>query len=91
MADLCAGECETKCFAESSLQREKAGLRPQTSSNFRNLRAQQPASTAPPAGAVEEIINFKTAAEKGIQTGKIKSIINPAARGPRDGFADDAA
>jgi hypothetical protein len=28
--------------------------------------------------AAEEIINFKTAAEKGIQTGKIKSIIDPA-------------
>ena len=50
----------------------------QTSSDFRNLRAQQPASTAPAMQAAEEIINFKTAAEKGIQTGKIKSIINPA-------------
>jgi len=28
--------------------------------------------------AVNEIIDFKTAAEKGIQTGKIKSIIHPA-------------
>ena len=49
-----------------------------TSSDFRNLRAQQPASTAPAMQAAEEIINFKTAAEKGIQTGQIKSIINPA-------------
>lgn len=48
------------------------------SSDFRNLHAQPPASTAPAMQAAEEIINFKTAAEKGIQTGTIKSIINPA-------------
>ena len=48
------------------------------SRDFRNLRAQPPASTAPAMQAAEEIINFKTAAEKGIQTGAIKSIINPA-------------
>src|SRR5687768_12760962 len=48
------------------------------STDFRNLRAQPPASPAPAMQAAEEIINFKTAAEKGIQTGQIKSIINPA-------------
>ena len=48
------------------------------SSDFRNLRAQPPASPAPAMQAAEEIINFKPAAEKGIQTGQIKSIINPA-------------
>ena len=49
-----------------------------TSGDFRNLRAQQPASTAPAMQAAEEIIDFKTAAAKGIKTGQIKSIINPA-------------
>lgn len=49
-----------------------------TSTDFRNLRAQQPASTAPAMQAAEEIIDFKTAAAKGIRTGQIKSIINPA-------------
>jgi hypothetical protein len=48
------------------------------SSDFRNLRAQPPASPAPAMQAAEEIIDFKTAAAKGIQTGQIKSIINPA-------------
>ncbi len=48
------------------------------SGDFRNLRAQQPPSTAPAMQAAEEIIDFKTAAAKGIQTGQIKSIINPA-------------
>ncbi|HEX2062105.1 MAG TPA: DUF2935 domain-containing protein [Thermoanaerobaculia bacterium] len=49
-----------------------------TSTKFHQLRAQQPPSLQAAHGAAEEIINFKTAAEKGIQTGKIKSIINPA-------------
>ena len=49
-----------------------------TSAKFRALRAQKPVSMEAAHGAAEEIINFKTAAEKGIQTGKIKSIINPA-------------
>lgn len=49
-----------------------------TSGDFRTLRAQQPASTGAAMQAAEDIINFKTAAEKGIQTGQIKSIINPA-------------
>lgn len=52
-----------------------------TSATFRELRS----AGAPPAGrtdhvrqAVDEIIDFKTAAERGIQTGKIRSIIHPA-------------
>ena len=49
-----------------------------TSTKFHQLRAQQPVSLQAAHGAAEEIIDFKTAAEKGIQTGKIKSIINPA-------------
>jgi hypothetical protein len=48
------------------------------STDFRNLRAQPPGSPAPAIQAAEEIIDFKTAAAKGIQTGQIKSIINPA-------------
>jgi hypothetical protein len=48
------------------------------SNDFRTLRSQQPASTSPAMAAAEEIIDFKTAAAKGIQTGAIKSIINPA-------------
>jgi hypothetical protein len=50
----------------------------QTSTAFRNLRAQKPSSKDPAEKAVNEIIDFKTAAAKGIQTGKIKSIIHPA-------------
>ncbi len=50
----------------------------QTSTAFRSLRAQKPSSKDPVEKAVNEIIDFKTAAEKGIQTGKIKSIIHPA-------------
>jgi hypothetical protein len=49
-----------------------------TSSKFHQLRQQQPPSLQTAQNAAEEIIDFKTAAEKGIQTGKIKSIINPA-------------
>jgi hypothetical protein len=50
----------------------------QTSTAFRGLRAQKPSSKSAAEKAVNEIIDFKTAAEKGIQTGKIKSIIHPA-------------
>jgi Domain of unknown function (DUF2935) len=52
-----------------------------TSATFRELRS----AGAPPAGgsdpvrrAVDDIIDFKTAAERGIQTGQIRSIIHPA-------------
>lgn len=47
-----------------------------SSRKFRDLRGQTSTTTA--RQAAEEIINFKTAAERGIQTGQIKSIINPA-------------
>jgi hypothetical protein len=50
----------------------------QTSTAFRALRAQKPSSKSAAEKAVNDIIDFKTAAEKGIQTGKIKSIIHPA-------------
>jgi hypothetical protein len=49
----------------------------QTSDAFRRMRENVPSSKAPVEKAVDEIIDFKTAAEKGIQTGKIKSIIHP--------------
>jgi len=58
-------------------ERKLVGQAFDTSRKFRDLRAQRP-STGAAAQAAEEIINFKTAAEKGIQTGQIKSIINPA-------------
>ena len=44
---------------------------------FHKLHDSPPSSKNPVEKAVEEIIDFKTAAEKGIQTGKIKSIIHP--------------
>jgi hypothetical protein len=52
-----------------------------TSAAFRELRSAggSPAGRNDPVRqAVDEIIDFKTAAERGIQTGKIKSIIHPA-------------
>jgi hypothetical protein len=48
----------------------------QTSSAFRRMN-KAPASKQPLEKAVNDIIDFKTAAEKGIQTGQIKSIIHP--------------
>jgi hypothetical protein len=50
----------------------------QTSTAFRGLRAQKPSSKDPVEKAVNDIIDFKVAAGKGIQTGQIKSIIHPA-------------
>ena len=50
----------------------------QTSSAFRQMHKSVPSSKGPVEKAVDDIIDFKTAAEKGIQTGKIKSIIHPA-------------
>ncbi|HEX8557145.1 MAG TPA: DUF2935 domain-containing protein [Pyrinomonadaceae bacterium] len=50
----------------------------QTSDAFRRMHENRPPSKEPVEKAVDEIIDFKTAAEKGIQTGKIKSIIHPA-------------
>lgn len=49
----------------------------QTSGAFRQMNKSTPSSKAPLEKAVNDIIDFKTAAEKGIQTGQIKSIIHP--------------
>lgn len=49
-----------------------------TSDAFRRMHKNVPSSKGPVEQAVDDIIDFKTAAEKGIQTGKIRSIINPA-------------
>ena len=51
---------------------------PEQSSAFRRMHKSVPSSKGPVEQAVDDIIDFKTAAEKGIQTGKIKSIIHPA-------------
>jgi hypothetical protein len=50
----------------------------EASAKFQQLGKARPVSMPAAHAAAEEIINFKTAAEKGIQTGKIKSIIDPA-------------
>jgi hypothetical protein len=50
----------------------------QTSDAFRRMHKNTPSSKKPLEDAVDDIIDFKTAAEKGIQTGKIRSIIHPA-------------
>lgn len=50
----------------------------EASAKFQQLGKTRPVSLPAAHAAAEEIINFKTAAEKGIQTGKIKSIIDPA-------------
>lgn len=49
----------------------------QTGDGFHKLHGNLPTSNDPVAKAVDEIIDFKAAAEKGIQAGKIKSIIHP--------------
>ena len=49
----------------------------QTSEAFRQMH-NTPSSKGALEAAAHDIIDFKTAAEKGIQTGKIKSIIHPA-------------
>jgi hypothetical protein len=49
----------------------------QTSQAFRQMHKNVPSSKGPVEKAVDDIIDFKTAAEKGIQTGKIRSIIHP--------------
>jgi hypothetical protein len=49
----------------------------QTSSAFRQMHRNMPSSKQPLEKALDDIIDFKTAAEKGIQTGSIKSIIHP--------------
>lgn len=50
----------------------------QTSDAFEAMHANPPASKEPAEKAVNEIIDFKTAAGQGINAGKIKSIIHPA-------------
>ena len=50
----------------------------QTSDAFRAMHNSTPSSKAGLEKAVNDIIDFKTAAEKGIETGAIKSIIHPA-------------
>ena len=45
---------------------------------FEKLERAPVGSTGPAKAAVQQIIDFKVAAEKGIQAGQIKSIINPA-------------
>ncbi|MFN2493762.1 MAG: DUF2935 domain-containing protein [Pyrinomonadaceae bacterium] len=49
----------------------------ETSDAFRKMHENVPSSKSPLEKAVNDIIDFKTAAEKGIQTGQIKSIIHP--------------
>jgi len=49
----------------------------QANADFLKLHA-QPAPTGKAVRAIEDILDFKTAAEQGIETGKIKSIIDPA-------------
>lgn len=49
----------------------------QTSAAFRQMHKNVPSSKTPVEQALNDIIDFKTAAERGIQTGKIKSIIHP--------------
>ena len=50
----------------------------QTSDAFEKMHQQKSSDKSALERAVDDIIDFKTAAEKGIQTGKIKSIIHPA-------------
>lgn len=50
----------------------------QTSDGFRAMHNSTTSSKAALEKAVDDIIDFKTAAEKGIETGAIKSIIHPA-------------
>jgi hypothetical protein len=48
-----------------------------TGTAFHKMHDNLPSSKNPVENAVNEIIDFKTAAERGIQAGKIKSIIHP--------------
>jgi hypothetical protein len=60
--------------SEKSLQ----GAAQSAAATFDRLEDTPVGSKDPAMAAVQQIINFKTAAEKGIQTGQIKSIIHPA-------------
>ncbi len=59
---------------------EKAlkGVAETAAAGFGRLEAAPVRSKDPAMAAVQQIIDFKTAAEKGIQAGQIKSIIHPA-------------
>lgn len=59
-------------------ERELVAKAMQTSDAFRKLHGQSPAARDKAIKAVDDILDFKVAAEKGIETGKIKSIIDPA-------------
>lgn len=50
----------------------------ETSEAFRKLHAQNPAPRDKAIKAVDDILDFKVAAEQGIEAGTIKSIIHPA-------------
>ena len=50
----------------------------ETSEAFRNLHNNRPNEKESVIKAVDDIIDFKVAAEKGIETGEIRSIIHPA-------------
>jgi hypothetical protein len=54
------------------------GVAETAAANFGRLEAAPVRSKDPAMAAVQQIIDFKTAAEKGIQAGQIKSIIHPA-------------
>src|SRR5687768_5811603 len=59
-------------------ERELVAKAMKTSDAFRQLHGQKPAAKDRTIEAVDDILDFKVAAEKGIETGKIKSIIDPA-------------
>jgi hypothetical protein len=59
-------------------ERELVQKAMKTNDAFLKLHAQNPAPKDKTIKAVDDIIDFKVAAEKGIETGKIKSIIDPA-------------
>ncbi len=54
------------------------GVAETAAASFGKLEAAPVGSKDPAMAAVQQIIDFKTAAEKGIQAGQIKSIIHPA-------------
>jgi hypothetical protein len=67
-------------FIAHLLDPEERGLILQalrTSNGFRQLHAQEPSEKESVMMAVEDILDFKVAAEKGIELGEIKSIIHP--------------
>ena len=59
-------------------ERELVAKAMKTSDAFRQLHGQKPPAKDKAVNAVDDILDFKVAAQKGIETGKIKSIIDPA-------------